>query len=214
MKSIFSKIEKIFLLLIPTFFFIINCNNNSTSKVRSAEIKDSTVNRGSIIDSDQIFKSRIRTKLDTLILYNYRGNPQLKKVLIDASLHEKLIFQFYKLSNNKLTLAVWPSRHRNQGVDPMQVQILTNWHTSILNIAHEAIFLGDQQIKDTTQFNFLKGIVNNPEDSLIFFMPKIVNNHIIYDLGSGNPKDTITFTIKKIQPIPVATDPSPPAPAN
>ena len=213
----------------PLFYCIISllisCNPNSSIGDKTG-VKNDTIKTDSNNPGDITKFTNIETILDTLILANHPGDPQLKKLLHDASKRDKLIIQFLKRPDGRLTLAIWPSITKNGGVDQSKMQVLYNWHKSmrplIMDISKELIFLGDQQIADDpahpgdTQIKYLKNnhIVNGANYELIFFMPKIKTNHIIYDLGFGKISDTSIGVIPfSPHPLPVNTDPSPPAPA-
>ena len=207
-----TKISNLFFLGYFLLLFLPGCNQ------KGGKDTGTTVATDTLPPPLGPIRLSMNTKLDTLILENYQGqgHAQLKQLLRDATVHEKLILQFYHNDDDKLTLAIWPSQRHNQDNDAGKMQVLHNWHTSTVDISGKKIFLGDQQISDPAFINFLTGIINMPDDSLIFFMPKIVNKHIIYDLGIDSPSDTAAFDKAVIRPLPtpIHTDPSPPAKAN
>ncbi len=196
----------------PLIMQIINLNCQSSllniKKVISLFINLSLL----IISATSYAQPSINTKLDTLYLENYPGHPQLQNLLQKSSVHEKLILQFYHTDKEKLTLAIWPSRHKNQENDKNKMEILQNWNTSTNvdnDFAGKNIFLGDQQIYNSSDLKKLNDLVNNPEAKYIFFIPKIENDHIKYDLGYA---PGLSFQ-KKFTPLTITTDPSPPAKA-
>jgi len=171
------------------------CNDKSQSDLPSTRVDKSNLSASS--GSNRLSSGVIDAGLSTLYLENFSDTSknQLARLLSDQS-HKKLVFQFYKLKDGRLTLVAFAGKQNNRDFSA-NYQILGIVNDSpVEDIGDKEVFLGDQKLDNDSGFKLLKEAVNTESKS------DSSNNYVIFTpelkrfsaSGSYVVEFSITFT--------------------
>lgn len=156
---------------------LIGCNDKNESDSSSPQVEKSNLSASS--GSVRTSASSINSGLSSLYLENFSDTSknQLARLLSDQS-YKKLIFQFYKLKNGRLTLVAFAGKQNNKDFNP-NYQILGLVDDIVVqDIGDKEVFLGDQKLDNDSGFKLLKESVNtesknDSSKNYVIFTPQL-----------------------------------------
>jgi len=150
------KAVLLILAVITTLFIGVRCDDNDDSETRTLQSTLSASGDGGSVETKSLSSA-----LGNLYIENFNDpeRNQLAKLLCEES-YKKLVFQFYKLKNGRLTLVVFAGKQNGKEFNPY-FHVL-NWvdDTVVQDIEDKEVFLGDQTLDSGGDFKMLKDAIN------------------------------------------------------
>lgn len=119
------------------------------------------------------------TGLFNLYLENFQDpkRNQLARLLSEEN-YKKLIFQFYRLRDGRLTLAAFAGKHNGKGFNPDYQILKIADDTAIEDVVGKEVFLGSQVLDNDALFKTLKNAVNegsknDTSKNYVLFTPQL-----------------------------------------
>jgi hypothetical protein len=112
-------------------------------------------------ERDGIEAKSVSSALGNLYIENFNdpSRNQLAKLLCEES-YKKLIFQFYKRKDGRLTLVAFAAKQNGKEFNPYYHVL--NWvdDAAVQDIEDKEVFLGDQKLDNDASFKLLKDAIN------------------------------------------------------
>jgi len=162
-------------LLAGLLYFAASCNDKNEIGSRSTGLEQASLSASSGKEGTE--SKAISSTLGTLYLENFNdpARNQLAKLLSNES-YKKLVFQFYKRKDGRLTLVAFAGKLNNKDFNP-NYQILGIADDAIAeDIDDTEVFLGDQKLENDGGFKMLKeainqGTTNDTSKNYVIFTP-------------------------------------------
>ena len=170
-RSFFSS------LLIAILFIESGCTDKNEINSRSGELEQANLSASSGKPGTE--SKDINSSLGTLYLENFNDpeRNQLARLLTNEN-YKKLVFQFYKRKDGRLTLVAFAGKLNDKDFNP---------DYQVLGIADDAgeqsldnveVFLGDQKLENDAGFKMLKeainqGSKNDTSKNYVIFSPEL-----------------------------------------
>lgn len=172
-----QKLSLAFLVLFLSLLIGISCNekNEYDSQPVGIEPANLSASTGSTGTESKAFS----TGLGNLYLENFNdpSRNQLAKLLSNES-YKKLVFQFYKLKNGRLTLVAFAGKLNNKDYNPNYQVLGIVDDVIVQDIEDKEVFLGDQKLDNDAGFKLLKdainqGSKNDTSKNYVIFTPEL-----------------------------------------
>jgi hypothetical protein len=174
----FQAAQRSFTSLLIGFLFIgPACNDKNEINSQPNGLEQARLSESS--KQEHTESKAISSTLGTLYLENFNdpARNQLAMLLSNAS-YKKLVFQFYKLKDGRITLVAFAGKLNGKDFNPNFQVLGVVDDAGFQDIDNAEVFLGDQKLENDAGFQMLKeavnqGSKNDTSKNYVIFTPEL-----------------------------------------